>query len=168
LSLDEVHLELEESGRMDPPLEDRRRGAPGDDRRVEGPFDGLRVGVEVGRGDVEPGGHLVVAGHAAVGRQETADVEPRQREQVDERVLELAARQPPQPHAARRREPRLVGLEKSRIEPGEKSPLFVGRRLVGIRRRHLTALHPPMDRRPACESVRSGKIVGNRREVEAA
>ena len=94
LSMGEISAELEQPRGIDAFLVDARRGALRGDGDVEGFLDGFLIGRQVSGRQIKSAADLVVAGHAAVGRQQRGDVQPREREQVLERVLEFLARQP--------------------------------------------------------------------------
>ena len=135
IAVAQVHVELELPGGIDPPLERWRWRAPGGDRRRECPLRGVGVGRQMDGREVEAVGHLVEAGHLAVGRQERRDLQAGQGEQVAERVFIFAPREPPQAGSSAGRDPLAVGHEQLRVEPAGHGrdlpavwPLLVGRR----------------------------------------
>ena len=168
LPLDEIASELEQTRRVDAPLEDPWRLRLLRDGGVERFFHRRLVGLEMGRGNVERPRDLLVASDPSVGREHREEVEPRQGEEILEGVLELRARHAAQADSAAFGEARLVRDGELLIEPTHH---FCRRPGVGPRflfRRHLAPGDGVVDFHPGGEGFRVRELRLQRREIEPA
>ena len=113
------------------------------------------------------GKHLVESGHAAVVRQEIADLEAIERQQIFEGVFEFGGGHSPHAGPAVFGDPRGISVDEPRVESGEKGRQLFSRRPRRFCRRHLALRDAVVDADEACHCRGIGKVARRRGEVEA-
>ena len=102
------------------------------------------------RRDVEGVAHLVEPGDLAILRQQRRDVEPREGEQISQRIFILDAGHATHPNTAPRGDTSLVGCRERVIEFLEKCRLFFRRRPLLVGRWHFASCDSIVNPHESC------------------